>query len=492
VGISANSKKAIDMNEQQPAQNGQDRIARWVSTFAVLALILSWALLHNRAILEPFSLTDPVGIFKALGGEKLITAVMDIVILFIFCSVPGWIIGATVATFISRSYRLTHVLLRFLRVGLWTPFFVWWPLPAQLVTMGRHYDSLFWTWSIGFAAIALFVCFNFLIAWSSLGLDRRAAKSLVASLTLHHALFVSLMLELSVWSLRWFVYPGAKEAIIGYAVFIFLAVFLIFMDQVLHFSFDRAAEARRIVLLTEISSRTWASLCGTMTIVTLFIVAWEVLSAFGYLLVAPSAVFQKIYHMASLKVDAQQWTGTSWQDIRVSLLEVFAGISLAGGAAFLVAKGLLASERFRRWMVPVLPLTYVVPIVLLPGWFGWSGLLFSRWTTVCVAFLTFFPLVQTLWGLRDRPLLCRLFLAVDEALPFAFVAVVYGESTNAVAGLGFAMVVASGTARVLEAVSALVLLLALFAGVSSTLRWLAKRLYFSDSTEQAVTAKGTD
>jgi ABC-type nitrate/sulfonate/bicarbonate transport system permease component len=77
-------------------------------------------------------------------------------------------------------------------------------------------------------------------------------------------------------------------------------------------------------------------------------------------------------------------------------------------------------------------------------------------------------------------------------LPFAFVAVVYGESTNAVAGLGFAMVVASGTARVLEAVSALVLLLALFTGVSSTLRWLAKRLYFSDCTEQAVTAEGTD
>jgi hypothetical protein len=57
-----------------------------------------------------------------------------------------------------------------------------------------------------------------------------------------------------------------------------------------------------------------------------------------------------------------------------------------------------------------------------------------------VGLLTFFPLVQTSWGFSNAPLpRCWLIIAIDDALPIAFVAMLFGELYASTAGVGFQM-----------------------------------------------------
>jgi hypothetical protein len=88
------------------------------------------------------------------------------------------------------------------------------------------------------------------------------------------------------------------------------------------------------------------------------------------------------------------------------------------------------------------------------------------------ASLSFFPFVQALWGLRNQPIKVQLLLAADDALPFAFVGMLFGETMNAVAGLGFML---STTQRLSESLAVSVAALGLLIGLSSGLRWETKR-----------------
>ncbi len=205
------------------------------------------------------------------------------------------------------------------------------------------------------------------------------------------------------------------------------------------------AGVREMILVREVSSRSWSSLWGAMLLVVLCLVIWQILVFFAYLSSSPLDVLKAGYRLLTVVTAKPNEVGLGWKDMGVSLLEIFAGLVLSGGAALIVSEGLSRSVKFRAWILPLLPLTYIAPIVLLPGLLGSLGITLYNWTAMCVAFLSFFPFVQVLWGLRDQPLLCRILLALDEALPFAFVAIVYGEAMNAVAGLEFVMVIAGAT-----------------------------------------------
>lgn len=133
-----------------------------------------------------------------------------------------------------------------------------------------------------------------------------------------------------------------------------------------------------------------------------------------------------------------------------------------------------------------------IPIVMLPAWHGWilhrgaplSSSLWTHtcvpcfvWTAICVASLSFAPLMHTGWALREEPLLCRIVLAAEQALPFGFAAILYGEMMSA--GLGFAVVMATANFQTEKAFAIFLLTLALLFGLSSILRLLARWSYYS-------------
>ncbi len=53
-----------------------------------------------------------------------------------------------------------------------------------------------------------------------------------------------------------------------------------------------------------------------------------------------------------------------------------------------------------------------------------------------------FPFMQALSSYRNLTLLNRLLTALDEAMPYAFVGMVFAEAMAATAGLGFLMIIA--------------------------------------------------
>jgi len=152
---------------------------------------------------------------------------------------------------------------------------------------------------------------------------------------------------------------------------------------------------------------------------------------------------------------------------------------------------------FRKLMFPLLQLTHISAIVLwlivFVVWLNWfeqnrSNFIYFWHKVIAVGCLTFFTLFQALWGFRDRPIFYRILLAIDDALPIAFVAMVFGEAYAATQGLGFLIVVASATQQSDRAIAGCLVTFALMVGLSFVLRWTARKLYSSAEVPQVIPA----
>lgn len=181
----------------------------------------------------------------------------------------------------------------------------------------------------------------------------------------------------------------------------------------------------------------------------------------------------------------------------LSLLEILGGTVL-GGSMGLIAFTILSriAGTFRRVLFFVLPLTYISPIVLwifswliVAQWFQPAPHFLNFWHKgIAVGFLTFFAFTQTLWGLRDRPQPYRILLAIDDALPIAFVAMLFGELYGSTAGIGFMMTVASATYEIGKGLVGLMITVILLATLSFSVRSVARRLTFSGESAKSLPA----
>ncbi len=70
-------------------------------------------------------------------------------------------------------------------------------------------------------------------------------------------------------------------------------------------------------------------------------------------------------------------------------------------------------------------------------------------------------------------------VATDEALPYAFAGMFFGEAYAATAGIGFFVIVAVATSKTADAVAASFIAFIVLVGVSSVLRWIVKKKLLS-------------
>jgi ABC-type nitrate/sulfonate/bicarbonate transport system permease component len=232
--------------------------------------------------------------------------------------------------------------------------------------------------------------------------------------------------------------------------------------------------------LRETSEENRKSLLGVLVLMGTSIASWQLLSMYGLhsTLSAPLDAFKMAYRLLLGDGIPPPLDNVLWGDIGVSLAEIFGGLVLGGGVALVVYKSSFAGNFWRKRLVLVLPLTYITPIMISPFLLGWGILTGASQTTIGVALLSFFPFIQVLWGLPDCPLACRILAAADEALPPAFVAMLFGETMHAFSGLGFFMLtVRDHTHRATEAVATLLIIIALLIGLSAIFRTIIKRLY---------------
>ena len=226
-----------------------------------------------------------------------------------------------------------------------------------------------------------------------------------------------------------------------------------------------------------------------MLIVLLFVVAWQLLNLMHYCSISPVIVFSALL---SLFREAE-----IWQDVWVSLREIIAGLGFSAILAFIIAATLSINATFKRWMLAILSLTFAIPIVMLPAWLGWllfhgRWLSFLPWQATCVACFSFFPMMESVWALRKEPLVCRTLLSTEQALPYCFAAILYGEMMGASAGLGFVVVVATATYESGKAIAAFLIALLLLGLLSASLRLVGKQLSLPASRYRNASQSGTE
>ena len=464
-------------------------------------LLFLWELAYGLGLIDPLRFSHPLGVLPVLGDFEFLRGFGVMVLQVLFASLVGGSIGVLAGRLILISSWLTQAALRFLRLGQWLPFFVFWALSTWGVKKGELTDAPFWivVSVMGIIAavptVTLSACYYFLSARSTLGLKGRESLQVARAIVLQ-ALPICLLWQiwLQPYGWNWFAFPLVGSAAEGYAPLILLMAFIFPIDLLFGASFNSTAELRGTILARELADRGWSSFLGAILLAAGCVALWQLFSEplKGLLLInLPVEVLGAGYRLLISGTAIIHQGGTVWGDMGFSLIKIFGGILLAGSAALVVAKCLSSSRTVENWSFRLLPLAYAAPF---PAWlflFHWrvpvTGPFIIAWHGVAaIACLGFFPFVHVLWGLRDRPLLHRLLLALDEALPFAFLAMLFGEAYAATDGLGFLIVVARAKYSMAEAVAGSLLALTLLVALSSTLRWVVKRLYDSESGAEVL------
>jgi len=388
-------------------------------------------------------------------------------------SLIGGFVGIVLGALILRCSWVKRPTIRFLRIGLWAPFIILFALTfrSDYAVAGVYF--------IGLIAIALFACSCFLSMRDVCGLTWRESVKDGANEIILQAILFSLFSQFYLgvgWI--WFVFQDERLGSFC-AVLVLLLITLVVLHRVFQSTFDYMAQRRGKILIGELSEMTVASVGGVIVFVLCCIILWQLASDLvgRYVSVSrPSDVLHTAFRL--LWKDAALTSRAIWVDVVVSLAEISGGIVVGGVIAIIVFNGLTVNKTFRDLAFPLLPLTQVVPIIvpmILPI-FGITSLgHISLSSTLGVALVSFFPFVQSMWGLTGRSPLSQILISVDRALPFAFVTVLCGELFGSVAGLGFLMALARSESKYQDAMAVAVLTLTLLFGLSSALRFAARR-----------------
>lgn len=432
----------------------------------VIFLLFLWDLAYFLGVRNPDRFPHPFVIFGTLGDVEFLRGFPRMLRYMIFSSVSGGLIGIGVARLILPRVWLTQSTLRALRLGLWLPFLILFATPAAF--------------ALTFAAAMLCGCYHYLAAISILGLESRETRTYVAQeITLQILLFYLLsQIWLRYWN--WLEFAATYQPATGLGALITLTALLFFINWIFRSNFDLTAE-RRGTILKHFHGETWKSACGFLLFAFSFLIFWCLVGCLRFpgLFNSPLRVVEAGYDLVE--------QGEIYRDVGVSLLELLGGTVLGGSLAILVIALVSADSVIKKAFFLLLPLSNISPIVLwlfswvAVGWILPAPRFLDYWhKVIAVGCLTFFPFVQALRGVRDRPMLYRILLAIDNALPVAFVAMCYGEMYAATAGLGFMMVVASATSQFDKGLAGFLVAVVLLTGLSSILRWTAGRLHFAE------------
>ena len=440
------------------------RIDRGTLFLFLLLILFLWDAAYFLGIRDPVRFPHPFILFRNLGDVESLGGFPAMLREVIFSFMSGFVIGVSAGALILLNTRLVKMLSRFLGLIQW--------FPLVLVFSG---SGVFVTESM---TAILCACYHYIQGRSVLGLRRRDSWIYTARETLLQTLLVSLIAQLWASRWQWFTFTVLMQLRPGFEAFAMLVAMVGLINWCFQATFDVTATRHAAVTNYLIEGRVREAGYDFTLLAIGGLLIWQLLTALGVgpFVAAPSQALTAIFNFFS----NAEFLG----DVRVSLLEVMAGIILGGLVAEIV---FLASGKpiLRKVLFPLLPMTYISAIVLwlivfvISGtWFQIKGssFLYFWHKVIAVGCLSFFPLVESLWGFRDRPVFCRFVLAIDAALPIAFLAMAFGEAYASTQGLGFRMVVANATGQRENAVGVGLITFALLVGLSFMLGWVAKKL----------------
>jgi len=391
--------------------------------------------------------------------------------------------GVALGYMIHKGELLSHYTLRFLRLGLWLPVYLFWGLSIWRIP--AHDDGFrLIVDKIGTGVMAtgpsvfLAACYNYLHARARTHGDKTKIGLALFREILLFALLLTLLWQLffpRVWPWGWLVHSlGAN-----YAAVSAIAAAVFFVNLLCRWTLRDRTESNDPKRIDHSQHRNSHSLIVLLLLILIILTLWQVLglivgNTIG--IVAPievaQAIFQLLVTSSSALIDKR--TMTLWFDIEVSLVELFAGVGLATllAMAFVKASSNHLSLKLSSLIMAV---TCIAPIALtnlIMVWFG-IGILQKIITVVC---FSFFPFAQAFWNCRSLQLMPRILLAIDAGLPYAFMGMVFSEAMAATAGIGFFMIVFPANGHLAEATATGLIAFALLTAISLALRFTARQI----------------
>ena len=376
----------------------------------------------------------------------------------IFSLVAGGIIGTAVGFVILKSSWLTHATIRFLRIVLWFPFIVLFAVPD--------------TFTLGIVAVMLCAIYHFLTARSLLKIGGKDALRHVAREATLQAILITLIAQMWTQRWQWTLFAAIQNAGMGFGVLASLVALLSLINWIFKSRFQVLSERCAVITTQELNLAGRSSFLGVVLFTVVWLLLWQVTSLIlGIANSSPFDALRETLELVSYGI---------WGDITTSLLEIVGGMFVGGSLAVAISTILYRSEKVQSVVIDLLPIAYISPIALwllvflFVDWLKVNHSLGYGHKIIGIGLLTFFPFVQALWGFRDHSSRYRILVAIDHALPMAFVAMLFGELYAATAGLGFLMVVASATYQYQKGLAGFLMTAVLFAALSSLLRLILR------------------
>lgn len=435
-----------------------------------LGVLVAWEALYFGGFIDPDYHDHPLGALPILLDVSFLREFGIMSLQFVVASIVGGAIAEAVGHLILRDSWLVRSTIRFLRIGMWIPFIIYWPLPLWSPWKFDFGRTFAMASIVSVSAVALSAIHCHLVSRFVLNLKQVDARWRLVRTAILQGLFISVFSQLWLGPYAWRWYDFGVGG--GYAASMLVLLLVFAIERSLRTRFDDVSAVRGNILIREFDRFTLGTLFGSLLIALLLTGIWQVLSLSPLEMIfsSPITVFTVWYGLLL--------RGTFWEHVYVSFSEVFGGLILGTGATLILYRILYTYNYLRDRIFPVLLLLHITfffsPVILM-WWLGGVG----YWQKALgIALFNIYPIIETFWGLRDRAPGLRLLLAIDNALPYAVVLMVFSEAMAARGGLGFSMVMAHGSSQsVPEGIAIALLTIVLLVICSSILRLLAKRVY---------------
>jgi hypothetical protein len=370
----------------------------------------------------------------------------------------GGMLGTGLA-FISQKY-VTNIkaTANALRLGLWIPVFGMWAVP--------------WVSPLGTLTVAAATCYYHLASRSLLFLEPLQAKSLVKAETILHALLITLLIQvLEPSGFEWFAIDDSYGPVKASSTLIFILVALYLVSTKMAYGFAIAAKVHSKIAEDFISNDGRLSVKTKLVSAAVIALIWQALS-----LLALDTWISSPWSVLKMAISDLLSGYPLWSDIAASVGEICLGLFICVAITFYLYEFLSTRITIQSPVWKFLYFTHITPIIFVPWLFHW-GILRGFWlATACVALLSFSPVFRVLSGLANRSAKLQVIVASLEALPNAFVGMLFSETMNSFGGLGFALtpVTADSRGGAEKSMALLLIVFLLMALMSWLLRCMAR------------------
>jgi hypothetical protein len=206
----------------------------------------------------------------------------------ILVSAVGGGIGATLGALILRSRWITESAIRFLRLGMWLPFFGAWATSIWVIEWSKEIAVPHWAEpSLQVAipiipTVLLAACYHQLTARYTLVLDRRSAAVYVIRSVVLHASFYVFLAQLWLYEKGWYWFEHSASTwwARATATIVLLAPFLLVIVWGSSSRFEKTVSTKGIAAFREIRASSWKSFIGAGILWMLCFAVWNAFYVF--------------------------------------------------------------------------------------------------------------------------------------------------------------------------------------------------------------------